>query len=459
MSNVRKYAGLIELDDAAPDVYETPELTDDSLTVRAPSTLRSDSRASSTDGLEGDNPAIDRHRIDPNEARNGFLDNEVKDTAPQGWIGSKRTAYRTSSKRVHNGRLEEGFVDSTDEDDEDNLEGKLARLRREVAEVKEAFQRRRKEAEANSRAPVTNLEDESMEKKGADSIATLDSLGHVLEEIERPEDTGHHDSARRLNKKLEDRYQSMDLQTPQEPTQVVDNHDTSRTSVADLTHVLSRASDFDKRMRLLETALGMDLIPLPTQDRSAFRAILPVLDGLDRQISTISNTESSIDRVGRQIRQLTEDAEKLAEARKAAAAQAPSNQLSSERKRTSATKREGHVDEETADADQTSKINALYGTLPTIESLSPLLPSVLHRLRSLRTIHADAANASESLTTVESRQAAMGEEIKEWRDGLKKVESAIQQGEMSMKENTNVIDSWVKELENRVQKTHRPSHG
>ncbi|KAL8818088.1 MAG: hypothetical protein Q9223_003201 [Gallowayella weberi] len=453
MSNMRKYAGLIELDDAAPDVYETPELTDDSSTVRASSTLRSDSRASSTDGLEGDNPAIDRHRIDPNEARNGFLGNDAKDSAPQGWIGSKRTAYRTSSKRVHNGGLEEGFIDSTDEDDEDNLERKLARLRREVAEVKEGFQRRRL---ANSRTPVTRVEDEPTEKKGADPIDTLDSLSHVLEEIERPEDSGHYDSARRLNKKLENRYQSMDLQTPHEPTQVVDSHDTSRTSIPDLTHILSRASDFDKRLRLLETALGMELIPLPTQDRSASRAILPVLDGLDQQISTISSTESSLERVGRQIRQLTEDAEKLAEARKAAAAQAPTNQFPSERKRTSATKREGHVDEETADVDQASKINALYGTLPTIESLSPLLPSVLDRLRSLRTIHADAANASESLSIVESRQAAMGEELKEWRDGLKKVESAIQQGEMSMKENTNVIDSWVKELENRIQKTRPP---
>ncbi|KAL8688215.1 MAG: hypothetical protein Q9224_004940, partial [Gallowayella concinna] len=445
-------------DDAAPDVYETPELTDDSSTVQASSTLRSDSRASSTEGLESDNPAIDRHRIDPNEARNGFLDNDAKDSVPQGWIGSKRAAYRTSSKRVHNGRLGEGFVDSTDEEDEGSLERKLARLRREVAEVKEAFQRRRKEADANSRVPVIKSEDEPVGQKGTDHIETLDSLGHVLKEIERPEDTGHDDSAGRLIKKLEEQYQPVDLQTLNEPTEAIDSHNTSRTSIADLTHTLSRATDFDKRLKLLETALGMDLIPLPTQDRSASRAVLPVLDGLDRQISTISSTESSLDRVGRQIRQLTEDAEKLAEARKAAAAQAPSNQFSSERKRTSGTKREGHTDEETADVDQTSKIRALYGTLPTIESLSPLLPSVLDRLRSLRTIHADAANASDSLSRVESRQAAMGEELKEWRDGLKKVESAMQQGEMSMKENINVIDTWVKELENRIQKTHPPSH-
>ncbi|KAL8964646.1 MAG: hypothetical protein Q9183_004307 [Haloplaca sp. 2 TL-2023] len=33
MAATRKYAALLDLDDAAPDIYETPELTDDASTV------------------------------------------------------------------------------------------------------------------------------------------------------------------------------------------------------------------------------------------------------------------------------------------------------------------------------------------------------------------------------------------------------------------------------------------
>lgn len=364
---------------------------------------------------------------------------------------------------MHNGSLEEGFIDSTDDEGEESLERKLARLRQEISEVKEAFQKRRKEAELKQRGPGIKVEDTSVEKKDVekkdiDPIEDLDSLGRVLENIERPEDTAHNTSARHLTRMLEEEYQKTDMLAPSEPKQAAEDNDTNQTSSSDQSSTLFKVSDFDKRLRLLEAALGLDLIPLPTQDRSAARAILPVLDGLDRQMSTISVTVSSLDKIDHQIKQMTEDAEKLTEARKAAAAQLSLNQSSSERKRMSATKKGGHTEEEREDVDQTSKVNALYGALPTIESLSPLLPSVLGRLRSLRTIHADAAKASDALSNVENRQTAMADEIKEWREGLEKVESALKQGETSMKENINVVDKWVKELESRIPKTSNGNH-
>ncbi|KAL8935000.1 MAG: hypothetical protein Q9211_004936 [Gyalolechia sp. 1 TL-2023] len=151
---------------------------------------------------------------------------------------------------------------------------------------------------------------------------------------------------------------------------------------------------------------------------------------------------------------MTHDSEKLVEARKAAAAQIPLNQSSTDRDRASATKAASRSHGGKEDLDQTSKINALYGTLSTIDSLAPLLPSVLDRLRSLRAIHADAALASERLSQVESRQAAMAEELKEWKDGLGKVESAMQTGEELMMGNVAAIDGWVKDLETRLQTTN-----
>ncbi|KAL8774783.1 MAG: hypothetical protein Q9209_000722 [Squamulea sp. 1 TL-2023] len=460
MSSGRKYAGLIEdIDDAAPDIYETPELTDDTSTIPASSTLQSGSRASSTDGLDSNDAAIDRQRIDASEARNSFLTDDARENAFHGWIGSKRAAYRTSSRRGHDGSLEEGFVDTTDEEDEEGLERKLARLRREVAEVKESFQKRRNEAQAKKRVSTTQNGSVPLGLATLEPVKTLDSLSQVLDKIDQPEGTGQDTPTHRLFRRLDEGYSNNDINTSVETTQKVQDYDnrgddSEQMPSNDQVQTLSKISDFDKRLRLLESALGMDLIPLPTQDRSASRAVLPTLDGLDRKISSISTTELSLDQISRQIKQMTEDAQKLTEARKAAAALLTSKQSSTERKRMSTTKSVGPAAEDSEDLDQTSKINALYGTLPTIESLSPLLPSVLDRLRSLRIIHADAANASDSLSKVESRQSIMAEELKKWREGLEKLDLAMQHGETTMKDNMGVVDGWVKELESRIHETN-----
>ncbi|KAL8983710.1 MAG: hypothetical protein Q9205_002130 [Flavoplaca limonia] len=459
MAAGRKYAGLIDFDDAAPDIYETPELTDDVSTVPASSTLHSNSRASSTDGLDGNDAAIDRQQIDPNEARNRFLTNDTHGTTSHRWINSKRAAHRSLTKRAPKGTSEGSSIDSTDEDDEESLERKLARLSREVAEVKESYQKRRIEEEARQRGPTGQTASVPTKKEASGPTETLDSLSQILEDIERPKDSGQVTSSQRLIRRLDEGARLDQSQAADETTQGIQDHtnkghDTDSTTTSYQNQTSSKISDFDKRLRLLEAALGMDSIPLPTKDKSASRAVLPTLDGLERKISSISMSDTALDKISRQIRHMTDDAEKLTEARKAAAAQLTSNQSSIERKRISATKTGPPITEATEDLAQISKVNALYGALPTIESLSPLLPTVLDRLRSLRTIHADAANASDSLMEVESRQAAIAEDIKQWSDGLEKVEMAVRQGESSMRENMGVVDGWVKELESRIEKTN-----
>ena len=296
-------------------------------------------------------------------------------------------------------------------------------------------------------------------KEASEPTETLDSLSQILEDIERPKNFGQNTSSQRLIRRLDEGARLDQSQAADETTQGIQDHtnkghDIDSTTTSYQNQTSSKISDFDKRLKLLEAALGMDSIPLPTQDKSASRAILPTLNGLERQISSISMSDTALDKISRQIRHMTDDAEKLTDARKAAAAQLTSNQSSIERKRISAAKTGPPVREATEDLAQISKVNALYGALPTIESLSPLLPTVLDRLRSLRTIHADAANASDSLMEVESRQAAIAEDIKQWRDGLEKVEMAVRQGESSMRENMGVVDGWVKELESRIEKTN-----
>ena len=97
------------------------------------------------------------------------------------------------------------------------------------------------------------------------------------------------------------------------------------------------------------------------------------------------------------------------------------------------------------------KINALYTTLSTIEGFAPTVPLLLERLRSLNVVHANAASAGEMLAELERRQAGLGDEVDEWREGLRKVEESVGENERASVGNAKVLEGWVRELEGRVE--------
>ncbi len=76
----------------------------------------------------------------------------------------------------------------------------------------------------------------------------------------------------------------------------------------------------------------------------------------------------------------------------------------------------------------------------------------MERLRSLRAIHAGAAQASESLDELEKRQAEMAGEIEQWKEGLKAVEEKMSQGESALKSNIELVEPWVRDLEKRMER-------
>lgn len=330
------------------------------------------------------------------------------------------------------------------------MERKLARLRREVAEVKEEY------------AQIGNREVKIAQEPEHEG-ESLDALSQVLDSIAPSSAVRESGAAARLVKSLTSfsplREPSANTTGTDSPLQnggiLKDNILYVPNSHKD--NVLSNVSDFDSRLALLERALGLDAIPLPTQERPTVTAVLPSLDKLDRQITTLAtSSESSLETISRRVRQLTLDAEKLEHARKAAkAAQEALRQEesspSNSHLRPGLARGSSKVSD-TEDPELISKINALYGTLYTIESLAPTLPIVLDRLRSLRSLHTDAATASQTLTKIESRQDEMKEELRAWREGLEKVEDALEQGENTMKANTQTIDGWVRDLEQRMQK-------
>ena len=401
---------------------------------------------------EGAN-GINRQRIDPDEARTHFLPAQVdaRNVDFSDRVDERRKSYRSSSRRKRKGgAAEQALGDFSDEDDDEGLQRKLARLRREIEEL-------RIEAEKKHSNDTAGTDDSSPTTDDVIDEEELKRLSYVLEGVDERETRDGRSSQKRLLTRLIASTRAPKSSTngssipPGSSSQDESTYTISYAPEYQANHTLAKAAEFDTRLTLLESALGIDSLPLPTEERSSAKAILPTLEKLDMQISTISSSSgSSLESMGKRIRQLTHDAEKLDEARKSAKAS-----LEALRASQGEASPPGAINDQNTsieDPEQTSKINALYGTLSTIETLAPLLPSVLDRLRSLHLMHVDAANASRNLANVEKRQSEMAEDIRSWREGLEKVEAVMKQGELRITENTKEVEVWVKELEERLEK-------
>ncbi|OBT47557.1 hypothetical protein VE00_03000 [Pseudogymnoascus sp. WSF 3629] len=430
----RKYAALPDLD-SAPDIYETPSLTDDNSTA-PDGTARSGSASShytdfdSPPGTPSHSPQISRARLHPDAARSRFEPSlvDAKDVDFSDRISGKKKSYRASSRRVRvlaDGTREMG--DLSDEEDGEGLERKMARLRREVEEVRVEAEQRRRWREGKGEEGGGEVEDEAV------------GLSRLLEELARPV-VGAEGKASRLSKALSKPLPPAETAAPtSEPAskQPTDTAGPATYTVTyapsyDPTHTLARITTFDTRLASLESALG-----LPPAGSNAIHPVLPALTTLSQKLSVIgSATPSSIDALSRRVRALTAETEKMAAVKEAARAATPGGAG------------DGEKDE---DDEQAAKINALFGTLATIEGLAPLLPGVLERMRSLRKVHADAAGAQGEMEEALRRQEEMGREIEKWRVGLERVEEAVREGERVGGENVKTVEGWVRELEERVK--------
>jgi len=401
------------------------------LTIIQTGRARSQSTSSSYKDFdeEDDTPGISRSRLHPDEARSHFSPAQIdaRDVDFSDRVTAKRKSYKASTRRqkIREDGVEE-YGDFSDEEDGESLERKLARLKREIEEVKEEYGRR--QAEKN---------DTTEESKDLEPDVT--ALSKMLDGISTSQAGATSISA----KFVKDLGTGIKANGPPHTSQGTGDPATYTVTYAPTyqqSHALAKAADFDGRLALLEKALGLD--PIALSSNGTPKAILPTLDTLQRQVSLISDsTPSSLDTISRRVRTLTQEAERLEETRKAAKAAQDALRAAG-----------GDVaSEDGEDSEQTSKIHALYGTLPTIENLAPLLPPLLDRLRSLRAIHADAATASESLDAVEKKQADMASDIKKWREGLEKVEEALKKNETTMAGNMKVAEGWVKELEAKME--------
>ncbi|KAE8161493.1 hypothetical protein BDV40DRAFT_182033 [Aspergillus tamarii] len=296
--------------------------------------------------------------------------------------------------------------------------------------------------------------------------------------------SGPHSAAAILSKKISETAPD-DPDKPDGPTEKAEKKTTPPNAPS--SGVLAHVATFDGRLALVEAAMGISSSSNPfIADGSSdvpLQPVLPALDHLTSRLTTLMNilvgpapvsavptigsappsttvSTPHIENLSTRVRKLTADTEALASARKravdaakaaqnariASAALEPSDMSVSSSSATEVDPAATQRDE------QATKIQALYATLPTIQSLHPILPSVLERLRSLRAIHAGAAQASESLDELERRQADMAREIDQWREGLHVVEEKMNQGEAALKSNIALVEPWVRDLEGRLDR-------
>ncbi|EAW24857.1 uncharacterized protein NFIA_103450 [Aspergillus fischeri NRRL 181] len=471
MSFNKKYAGLPDLD-PAPDIYETPDLTDEASTLPT-ATIRT---ASDADDDAGSNSDIDRHGVDVDDARAHFLGATVdaRDVNFSDSIALKRKSYRSKSRRRRRGpdRIEE--VGDASDTEEESFERKLARLRREVEELKDEMASRQTTAESTEE-PVEAVDDGVLELSRA-----LDNLHGSSRNA-----SGSHSAAAALSQKL---VSTSSQGIPGESKGTDEPIATEDAVTPASAGVLAHAAAFDGRLALIESAMGISSSSNPFVSdgisEPALQPVLPALDHLTSRLSTLTNmlagptpasavpttgsappsttfTTTHLEALSSRVRRLTADTEALASARKRAvdAAKAAQNariatstiEQTSDMSVSSGSATE--IDQAATQRDeQATKIQALYATLPTIQSLHPILPSVLERLRSLRAIHAGAAQAADSLNELEKRHAEMTREIEQWREGLKVVEEKMGQSEAAMKSNIELVEPWVRDLEKRLDR-------
>lgn len=383
-------------------------------------------------------------------------------------LASKRKSYRTlrRSRRKREDGTE--ILGDLSDDEDETLERKLARLRREAEELKDEIAQRKVQRDEGKDEGQSEAEAEVSDEGIMELSRTLDKL-YTSSKADIPS-SSEEELARRL---------SVGARTPKTESQPGNEEISVIQSTGLSSSLLSNAASFDARLRLLEAALGLSQTPVPLSpddpSESGFPAILPTLNHLSAQLSTLASTLTGspsggapsipttlttphLEALTTRIRKLTADAEALTVARRRAteaaravlAARIAAATTDEPPEVPAAAAHATPTETDAAASEQAAKIQALYTTLPTITSLHPLLPSVLERLRSLRTIHAGAAQASEDLEGLEQRQAEMGKEIEQWREGLNAMEERVKESETAMKGNMEVMGPWIRDLERRL---------
>lgn len=414
-----KYDSLPGID-TAPDVYETPELSEDVSTIQASTAISE----SDYDDSDPESSAVNHQRLQTDQARNRFQPTRVDANGVDFSDNiAQRQAYRTYTRQRRRGEL---LGDDSDEEQE-SFSRKLMRVKRELQELEDEYEQRKQSGDKNK-----------IEERDTKEIMEL--ISDKVDEIYASRRGGVGGAEPLLDRTIQ-RFNDYEPLAPSSKitTAIANQPPLPGTQIqkSQLEHVLSQAAEFDQRLTQMEDSLGLNGNTIPETSEDSTFPVFTTLQRLEQTLSAIRDASTNnLDGASQQIKKLIEEAEDLKEARLEAsrAGSSPDDNNA------------------TTTPDQEAKINALYGTLPSIDKLSPILPLVLERLRTLRLVHTSAWQADEVLTELESRQSKQEEEIRNWEKQLELVEADVKRHETAMQGNVKVVGDDIKMLEEKIAK-------
>jgi nuclear migration protein JNM1 len=374
---------------------------------------------------------VDRRRLKAQQARSKFTPARVNadDVDFSDRFSLQAGSYRTFNRRAKRSDLYDDpaeLANFSEDDEDESIDEKLTRLRREVEQLKSTM------AQKSSETPKV-AQDENISAEIEKLSETLDAAY-----VQR---TGTRGAEAQLSHTL----QTFKSQIGSSTSKPIPTASTFLASDSNTAAALAKAADIDTRLAFIEAALGLGSSQLPEASDEDHASILPTLATLERVMQIATAQPSALEAAQAKSRNLIKDVERA-------------QRLKQELETSSATGASTPINGDGAKArnaensDQTAKINALYGILPTVESLAPTLPLVLERLRTLRLLHSSAAGAQSLLEDVEKRQHEQAEELKTWNEALEKVEANLKDGEAALTENTEKMGGWIRDLEMRLAK-------
>ncbi|KAJ2612165.1 hypothetical protein H4S08_002823 [Coemansia sp. RSA 1365] len=378
----KKYANLPDIDTEQPDVYETPDVADET-----PSETEAEEEVQSAEistEAMGANVAAARFR-----ASAGDVDSETALARYQ------RSLFRTLQLES----LADGAT--TGPRLQETAAQRLQRLTHETQELRD--QLAAAEGTQNSVALMelaTNLHDE---------LARLTTQGES------------HGALAALLRRVES-AQITDSAAPKPVAQRATHGGTKADDSAQL----------EQRIVALERLVGAGA-GHPARDAATGHGLADAVARLRQQMDVLADPQR-IDGIQRRAKQALVEMDRLEAARSQAARADAADPADTTR----------------VDAATLRRVDELYDTMSSVDSLVELAPATAARLQSLATLHAEATEAVSRIARVDSAQTNISEELATMRDVAAGLSSSLHENSSTLSDNVRHLDARISALNDRI---------
>ncbi|CAG8478163.1 5637_t:CDS:2 [Paraglomus brasilianum] len=433
-----KYSNLPDIDNTQPDIYETPDATEEP-------EVSDDGYILAEEGSED----IVREKISVSSGIDKFNDSVVDatDTDFSDRITRhKKQMYKTYVRKPNPEASEYEFVPRQPAFPETPAQ-KLRRLMVEVQELNDEVEK--------------NKEDPSLAKvERTDLVSQISNLQNDLVNInqnlgETPLDIrdGSIIKQAELGKRLIHQLESFknngvaktngtnekEASTESGPSATSDEKDESKNIVTyelyyspdtAKVHKLAKTTDLDERITALEKLIGTahghnieDLSPTITNSN-----VIAAIEKLEQHLQLLTQPRH-LEAISRKAKTLTAELERVNELK--------NKELSNG----------GVIPFETGE-----KINYLFNLLEKLDPLMSVAPALVNRLKSLQQLHSEAAIFSDTIKMLASEQSKITDELKSLNDVAEKLETSLSVNDESIQRNIDVVDKRVTDLAERLSK-------